>query len=94
MKSKIIDSTSLMKWFGGNYVRDFNIKISNGPIRLLGVSFTNNGDDLFQLNFIPKLSRLKGLLGLWSVRDLTPMGRNILVKTFGLSQLVYLFLVV
>ena len=30
---------------------------------------------------------------MWSSRDLTPIGRNVIVKTFGLSQLVYLFLV-
>lgn len=75
-----------------NYVRDFDIKISKGPVRLFGISFTHNGD-LFHLNFMPKLSRLKSLFGLWSVRDLTPMGRNIVVKTSALSQLVYLFLV-
>ena len=69
------------------------ISISNGPISYLGVSFTNNRKDLFELNYPPKLSRLKNCLRSWSMRDMTPIGRNIIVKTFGLSQLVFLFLV-
>ena len=64
-----------------------------GPVTLLGVSFSNNRDDLFTLNFPPKLSRLKKLLHLWSTRDLTPVGKNIIVKSFAISQLVFLFLV-
>ncbi|KAJ8044592.1 LINE-1 retrotransposable element ORF2 protein [Holothuria leucospilota] len=60
---------------------------------MLGIAFTHNGDDLFRLNYQPKLSRLKNTLRVWASRDLTPIGRNIIVKTFGLSQLVYLFLV-
>lgn len=69
----------------------FGLNWSNGPVALLGVSFTNNRSDLFSLNFPPKLSRLKRLLGVWSQRDLTPMGKVTIVKALGLSQLVYLF---
>ena len=76
-----------------DFTNDFVFKITTGPVTMLGITFTNNGDDLFRLNFIPKLSRLKSLLRLWSSRDLTPVGRSIIVKTLALSQLVYLFLV-
>lgn len=69
------------------------ISVSIGPISYLGVSFTNNRKDLFELNYPPKLSRLKNSLRSWSVRDMTPIGRNIITKSFGLSQLVFLFLV-
>ena len=37
------------------------------------------------------MSRLKRTLNLWAHRDITPIGRNILVKTFAISQLVFLF---
>ena len=76
-----------------DFTNDFVFKITTGPVTMLGITFTNNGDDLFRLNFIPKLSRLKSLLRVWSSRDLTPVGRSIIVKTLALSQLVYLFLV-
>ena len=60
---------------------------------MLGIIFTHNRDELFHLNYLPKLSRLKSTLHLWSMRDLTPIGRNVIVKTSALSQLVFLFLV-
>ena len=76
-----------------SYLNDFALKVTLGPISMLGVTFTHNGDDLFRLNYQPKLSRLKNSLRIWTSRDLTPIGRNIIVKSFGLSQLVFLFLV-
>ena len=74
------------------FISDFNITITKGPVQMLGVFFTNDGNDLFRLNYQPKLSRLKNTLRLWSSRDLTPIGRNTIVKTCALSQLVFLFL--
>ena len=76
-----------------DFVSDFVFNVTLGPVTMLGITFTNDGDDLFRLNFVAKLSRLKSLLRLWSSRDLTPVGRSIIVKTLALSQLVYLFLV-
>ena len=75
------------------FVQDVALNVTLGPVTMLGVTFTNIGDDLFRLNFVPKLSRLKSCLRSWSSRDLTPVGRNAIVKTLALSQLVYLFIV-
>ena len=75
------------------HVNDRNFKISNGPIKYLGISFSHHEEDFFRLNYVPKLSRLKNILGVWSGRDLTPLGKITLIKTFALSQLVYLFTV-
>ena len=61
------------------FLDDSLITWTLGPVSLLGVSFSNNRDDLFTLNFPPKLSRLKTLLQMWSSRDLTPVGKNIIV---------------
>ena len=35
--------------------------------------------------------RLKSILRIWSMRDMTPIGRITIVKSLGLSQLIYLF---
>ena len=45
------------------YVNDVNIKVTFGPVRFLGIFFNHNGDDLFRLNYIQKLSRLKNACG-------------------------------
>lgn len=75
------------------FLNDFNFEVVLGPVSMLGIVFTHNGDDLYRLNYQPKLLRLKNTLRIWATRDLTPIGRNIIVKSLGLSQLVYLFLV-
>lgn len=75
------------------FVHDFNLNITNGPINFLGISSTHNGDDLFPLNYMSKLSRLKNCLRSWSTWDMTPIGRNAIVKSLALSQLVFLFTV-
>lgn len=68
-----------------------NLNWSLGPITFWGITFTHDKERLFHLNYTPKLSRLKSNLHLWSQRDLTPIGKITLVKTLGLSQLVFLF---
>ena len=76
----------------GHFSR-FSFDFSDGPITYLGISFTHHYDDFFHLNYLPKLSRIKNLLNVWSSRDLTPVGKILIIKTFALSQLVYLFTV-
>lgn len=75
------------------FLTKLNIKVTHGPVRFLGIYFNHDGNDLFRLNYIQKLSRLKSCLRLWSSRDVTPIGRITLVKSLALSQLVSLFLV-
>ncbi|KAJ8017443.1 LINE-1 retrotransposable element ORF2 protein [Holothuria leucospilota] len=65
--------------------------ISDEPVNYLGISFTHHQRDFFKLNYVPKLSRIKSIINLWSSRDLTPSGKIVLIKTFLISQLVYLF---
>lgn len=59
-----------------------------GPVTVLDIIFDYGIDSLFKLNDTPNLSHLKGLLNLWSTRDLTAIGGITIVKTLGLSQLV------
>ncbi|PIK58954.1 hypothetical protein BSL78_04121 [Apostichopus japonicus] len=75
----------------GNGQSAYNIPFTDGPIKVLGITLTNNRSDLFPLNYLPKLSRLKSVLNMWSPRDLTPYGKIVIIKSFALSQLVFLF---
>lgn len=65
--------------------------ISHDPVRYIGISFTHHHDDFFKLNYVPKLSQIKRFINLWSSRDLSPIEKIVLIKTFLISQLVYLF---
>ena len=73
------------------FVNDLQLTIAHGPIRYLGIYFNHNNEDFFALNYQPKLSRLKSILGMWSTRDLTPIGKITIIKSLVLSDLVYLF---
>ena len=65
---------------------------SNGPqepIRALGVFFSYNSDDANNLNFGEKIRKLEKPLNSWKRRKLTLHGRIKIVKTLGLSKLIY-----
>ena len=74
-----------------NFPHLFGLEWTIGPVTVLGITFSNNKDQLFIFNYTPKLSRLKRLLHVWSQRDLTPIGKITIVKSIALSQLVFLF---
>ena len=76
-----------------NYLGRFNFELNTTIIKYLGISFSHHREDFFRLNYLPKLSRVKNTLRLWSVRDITPIGKILLIKSFALSQLVFLFMV-
>ena len=63
-------------------ISDIDIGYTTNTVRLLGVSFNNNLQGIFELNYVPKLEKLKGILRIWSTRDLSPIGKIIIVKSF------------
>jgi hypothetical protein len=72
-------------------ISDTGLSFSFGQVKLLGVTFTPDLKNMFELNFIPKFEKLKSVLRIWAMRDMTPMGKITIVKTLGLSQLIFLF---
>ena len=75
-----------------NYFDAFDFRIRS-YMKYLGISFTHHEEDFFRLNYAPKLSRIKNLLNVWSSRDLTPIGKIVIIKTFAISQLVFVLTV-
>lgn len=68
-----------------NYFSNFPFICTDEPITYLGISFTHHEEDSFRLNYLPEFSRIKTLLNTWASRDLTPMGKILVMKTFALS---------
>ena len=60
------------------------------PLKILGVELTNRFDDHLNLNYKPKINIIKEHMSAWSNRIMAPMGRVVIVRTFIISQLVYL----
>ena len=65
------------------------MKWLRSPVKILGiyVSYDENGNK--QLNFKRKLRKFQTNLDMWKARDLKLFGRVLIIKSLGLSQLVY-----
>ena len=72
-------------------ISSLKISFSSGPVRYLGVLLSTSPCQIFELNFVPKLQKLKDILRIWSCRDLSPLGKIAVIKSLGLSQLIFLF---
>ena len=61
----------------------------------LGINIPlNNNYNLFNLNFVPKLDKIKSLLNIWNGRSLTLYGKIVVIKTLIIPKLNYLLCIV
>ena len=58
-------------------------------VKILGVHLTYD-EVMNKLNFEDKLKSLKQLIALWKQRDLTLLGKIVIMKSFGLSKFLYI----
>ena len=85
-------------WFGSmknsaiKYMRDENFCWNPGVFRILGIQFCLDLKRMTEINFQGKLDSIKRLLGRWSRRDLSPLGKITVIKTLVVSKLTYLLL--
>jgi hypothetical protein len=56
---------------------------------ICGITFSNDFSKAYNKNIIEKIYKLEKQLNLWRCRNLTLEGKILIVKTFGLSQLIY-----
>ena len=55
-------------------------------VKILGVHLTYDDKVMNKLNFEDKLKSLKQLIALWKQRDLTHLGKIVIMKSFGFSN--------
>jgi hypothetical protein len=70
---------------------EFEIKWENKEFKLLGITLTNNLDDMVSCNCYSKIKSIKKLLASWMKRDLKPIGKITIIKTLALPMLIHLF---
>jgi exonuclease III len=58
-------------------------------LKICGLYFCNNKEDEYKLNVSDKIDKLSYKIKQWTPRHLTMEGKALIIKTFGLSQLVY-----
>lgn len=77
-------------WLGTAKYKDAqnigDIKWPAEPIKALGIYFGHDKNKVEQLNWEPKINKLRDVLRLWQQRGLTMLGRVLITKTLGLSN--------
>ena len=66
----------------------FTIKTVD-KIKICGLYYCSNIQEEYQLNVLEKIKKLGLKIKLWTNRHLTMEGKVLIVKTFGLSQIIY-----
>ena len=66
-----------------------NLKWMRSPMRILGVHVSYNERENNELNFNLKMRKMQSNLDIWRARNLTLFGKVMIIKSLGLSQLVY-----
>ena len=69
---------------------DWNIT----QFQLLGIQFSVNLNEVPDLNYNKAMSDLYKIVNQWGKRDLTPLGKITIIKTFLLSKFNHLFLTI
>ena len=66
-----------------------NIVFEKTPIKLLGLTVTNDKNIDLEENFIPRINAIKNILKHWSRRKLSLKGKITIINSLALSQLIY-----
>ncbi len=65
------------------------IVFTNEAIRCLGVYMGHDKNMCYQLNWSKKLEKIKLILERWKNRNLTIFGKNLIIKSLAVSQLIH-----
>ena len=87
-----IEKTEAM-WLGAdkmNKNKPLGINWPDKPIKLLGLYIGHNKKDLEISNFRHKINKMKQMFYAWSQRDLTLIGRILIIKSLAISLFVHL----
>ena len=72
--------------------RNYQLDWTQGPFKILGVIFTTEVFDIWDVNTAPIKNQVEQLLRQWSKRKLTLFGRITIIKSLALSKFIHLFL--
>ena len=73
----------------GNVKSVAGINCMQEPFKILGVWFSRNKGEMDKLNFTPRLEKMQNVLNIWRQRDLTLKGKITIIKSLGISQILY-----
>ena len=71
------------------YKDNIHLIQSKSKVKICGITFSNDPDEAYQDNIKIKILKLERQLNIWRQRNLSLEGKVLIVKAFGLSQLIY-----
>jgi hypothetical protein len=70
---------------------ELNITIrSVEKLKICGIYYSSNEETEYNLNVLDKIDKFKVNIKKWEARNLTLEGKSLILKTFGISQLIYI----
>ena len=93
--SKMNEEKTRAIWIGAKsnsndkLCKDYKLVWTQGPVKILGVTFTTNVYDIWTFNSVEILNKVKSMLKQWSKRKLTLFGRITIIKSLALSKLYH-----
>ena len=75
--------------FNLNYLNTQFVISTITRIKICGIWYCNNKNEEYRLNITDKIAKMNCMLKKWRTRNLTYEGKSLIIKTFGLSQLIY-----
>ena len=91
------DKTKVI-WFGSRknspiiMCPEYNLSWDNTIFTVLGVKFSTNLSDMVNINYDNKIEEIKNMFLCWSKRNLSPVGRLVVIKTLALAKLNHLIM--
>ena len=89
---KLNKEKSEAMYLGNTPCNDKNIcgiKLIKDPVKVLGVWISKSLEEITQINFNEKITKLKKLLNIWKQRKLTLHGKVTVINSLALSQILY-----
>lgn len=65
------------------------IRVETESVNILGIQVGPDENECYNVNFINKIQAMKRKLGMWSARSLTLIGKVLIAKSMGISNLIY-----
>ena len=72
--------------------KDYKLDWTQGPFKILGVTFTTELYNIWDVNTNEILTKIETLCSKWSKRKLTLLGRITVIKSLALAKFIHLFL--
>ena len=72
--------------------RDFNLDWNQGSFKVLGVNFSCNVNDIWDLNYHEVLNKVENICKQWTKRKLSLIGRITIIKSLAFAKFTHLFL--